>query len=113
MGFRAIGTNGEPDPTFAYRSFIVDTVAPDTSASGKVRGQKGTVTFTGSDPHPGTPPLSFECRLDGAGPQPCTSPAIYPGLSTGKHTVRVRAIDRAGNAEAAPATVKLKVGGGE
>jgi uncharacterized delta-60 repeat protein len=109
---RAIGTNGEPDPTAALRTFIVDTVPPDTSASGKVKGKKGTVTFTGSDPHPGTPPLSFECSLDGAAAEPCTSPATYPGLANGKHTVRVSATDRAGNAEAEAAKAKLKIGGG-
>lgn len=112
MNVRAIGTNGEADPTPAVRSFIVDTVPPDTSASGKVNGKKGRVSFTGSDPHPGTPPLSFECSLDGAAPEPCTSPATYPGLSKGKHTVRVSATDRAGNAEGEPAKVKLKVGAG-
>ena len=109
---RAIGTNGEPDATPALRSFIVDTVAPDTSASGKVKARKGTVSFTGSDPHPGTPTLTFKCALDGAAAEPCASPAVYPGLDRGRHTVHVSATDRAGNTEAEPAKVKLRVGDG-
>ncbi len=34
---------------------------------------------------------TFECSLDGAGWQACTSPASYTGLSTGSHTFSVQA----------------------
>lgn len=36
---------------------------------------------------------TFECNLDGAGWQACTSPASYTGLSVGSHTFAVQAWD--------------------
>ena len=53
--------------------------------------------------------VRFECRLDlpSSPPpafSPCTSPAIYSGLSAGGHTFAVRATDPAGNTDPTPAT---------
>ena len=42
-------------------------------------------------------------KLDGQPYAPCTSPKTYTGLAPGHHTVRVAAIDRAGNTDPTPA----------
>jgi hypothetical protein len=39
----------------------------------------------------------YQCRLDTHAWKACTSPYSTPQLGTGLHTVRIRAIDRAGN----------------
>jgi hypothetical protein len=45
----------------------------------------------------------FECALDKRRWTRCTSPKRYFGLKRGRHTFRVRAIDRAGNFDLSPA----------
>jgi len=52
---------------------------------------------------------SFECRLDAAGFQPCTSPKSYSGLTLGPHSFDVRAIDPVGNTDASPASRAFSV----
>jgi hypothetical protein len=72
--------------------YQVDTAAPVTTISDlTISGT--TVRFTFSS-EAGS---RFECSLDNGPFQPCTSPRDYTGLSTGSHTVRVRAIDQVGN----------------
>jgi hypothetical protein len=46
----------------------------------------------------------YECRLDNGPDVPCTSPFRTSGLADGTHTLRVRTIDVAGNADDTPAT---------
>jgi hypothetical protein len=41
--------------------------------------------------------LEFACELDGGNVRPCTSPKVYRDLGKGRHKVRVRARDTAGN----------------
>jgi hypothetical protein len=45
----------------------------------------------------------FDCSLDGASFERCTSPRRYERLAEGDHTFRVRARDRAGNRDSTPA----------
>jgi hypothetical protein len=81
--------------------WTVDTVAPvATIGSGPdplTNSTEASFAF-GADEH-----ASFECRLDGAGWEPCSSPRVYgagPGeapLADGGHTFEVRATDGAGN----------------
>jgi Ca2+-binding RTX toxin-like protein len=51
---------------------------------------------------------SFRCKLDRKPYRPCVSPRVYM-LAPGRHTVRIFAIDRAGNADRTPALLSLRV----
>ena len=70
-----------------------------TSVKVKVNHRKRTakVTFRGTDPGHGSKGLRFRCKLDKKRFTSCRSPKLYKHLRHGKHTVRVKVIDRAGN----------------
>jgi Ca2+-binding RTX toxin-like protein len=51
---------------------------------------------------------SFRCKLDRKPYRPCVSPRVYL-LAPGRHTVRIFAVDRAGNADRTPALLSLRV----
>ena len=65
----------------------------------KVNHHKRTakVTFRGTDPGNGSKGLRFKCKLDKKHFKSCRSPKLYKHLRHGKHTVQVKAIDKAGN----------------
>ncbi len=71
-----------------------DTTAPETTI-----GSDGA-SFTFSSDEPG---VTFECSIDGGSYAPCSSPFAPPALAPGEHTLSVRAIDGAGNADGTPA----------
>ena len=92
-----------PTRTFYVYTGPPDSTAPTTSIdSGPAAGAtiKSSTTFRFSSPDSDL--RGFECRLDGAAFGPCTSPKPLSGLADGAHTFSVRAVDRAGNVEAAP-----------
>jgi hypothetical protein len=76
----------------------------------KVNHHKKTakVTFKGTDPGNGSAGLRFRCKLDKGKFKSCRSPKLYKHLRKGKHTVRVKATDRAGNVSKS-ATKRFKV----
>ena len=51
---------------------------------------------------------TFVCSIDGGAAKACTSPATFK-LKVGTHTIVVTAIDAAGNRDATPAQVVVKV----
>ena len=51
---------------------------------------------------------SFRCQLDRLPFQRCKSPRAY-SLVLGKHRIRIRAVDPAGNADPTPAVIKVRV----
>jgi Divergent InlB B-repeat domain len=90
-----------------------DTAAPETSITAVVDGTgtaigDGAVTlstsltlsFAGTD---NVGVARFECRLDSAGFSTCASPLAYNGLTLGRHTFEVRAVDTSNNVDATPA----------
>ena len=99
---RARDTLGNVDPTPASFTWTVDTAAPDTTiTSGPpavTNATTASLTFTSTEA--GT----FECSVDGAAFAACSSPLNLTGLAEGSHTVRVRAIDGAGNVDGSPAS---------
>lgn len=90
----------------AFRSFTVDTVAPQVSIDGvedaKLDDTRADVTF--SSPEDG---VELTCAQDSGEPQPCTSPWSTPDLPNGQYSVVVRATDGAGNTGTATRLVKL------
>jgi hypothetical protein len=94
------GNNSEMSPGLEV---IVDTTAPNTEITSGPEGDVAdtSATFEFESTEAGS---SFECQLDGAGFEPCTSPKTYEGLALGPHTFDVRATDAAGNTDASPAS---------
>ncbi len=100
---RATDGAGNVDGSPASRSFMVDTVAPETTIDSGPSGITGdsTATFAFSSPDPSP---SFECRFDGDAFSSCGSPHTSGSLDDGEHTFYVRALDEAGNADESPAS---------
>ncbi|WP_162605917.1 right-handed parallel beta-helix repeat-containing protein [Jiangella aurantiaca] len=85
-----------------------DATEPNSQfATGPQNGTLNTVatfTFTGTDNRTPTRDLNFECALDSTTSwNSCTSPEQFSDLTRGAHTLRLRAIDAAGNIESTPA----------
>ncbi|GAB4191454.1 MAG: hypothetical protein OHK0022_05180 [Roseiflexaceae bacterium] len=104
---RAIDNANNVDASPATYAWTVDLTAPDTTITAgplaNSNSATATFSFTGSDGS-GSGVASFECSLDGGAFVACTDPQTYTGLADGPHTFAVRAIDRAGNVDATPAT---------
>jgi Concanavalin A-like lectin/glucanases superfamily/Bacterial Ig-like domain/Calcineurin-like phosphoesterase len=105
---RAIDALGNADPTPATRSWIVDTVAPDTTITSgppaTTSSTSASLQFSASEPG-----ATLECRLDAGAWAACTSPAAYASLTAGTYTFEVRAIDAAGTVDATPASRTWRV----
>ncbi len=103
--FQVRGVNASgPDPTPATYTWTVDTVAPTASVTNHPLDPSPgkTVSFRYSSNEGGS---KFECRLAPleAGFSACnTQPKSYSNLADGAYEFDVRAIDAAGNVQAAP-----------
>ncbi len=104
---------GTPGDGLVNMLFVVGDITPpvttiDSAPVDPTDQTDATITFHGTDAGTGSAPSSgisyFQCRLDGGAWATCSSPKTYPGLSTGTHTVSVRAVDNNGNMELNPAT---------
>jgi hypothetical protein len=95
-------SNGHtPDSTPATRNFIVDTTPPVTTITAGPSGltNDNTPSFAYHSNELGS---TFQCRVDASAYGPCATPLSH--LSDGHHTFFVRAIDRAHNVDATPAS---------
>jgi DNA-directed RNA polymerase specialized sigma24 family protein len=104
---RAVDEAGNTDSTPAAREWDVDAKAPTTrltEAPDDFSNGGDRFEFASSEQH-----SSFECKLDEGDYEVCSSPKDYPGLDDGAHRFRVRAVDRAGNTDASPASRKWTV----
>lgn len=99
-----VATAGSTDGAVASFSREPDVTAPQTTiASGPAGGTADstpTFSFSSDDPAFTT---GFECRTDGGGFGPCTSPRTIGRLAAGSHSFEVRATDTAGNVDPSPA----------
>jgi hypothetical protein len=97
-------TTGDGGPTTPP----ADTTPPVTSITDGPSDTvySSTASFSFSSNESGS---TFECKLDGANFESCTSPKQYTGLSQGEHTFSVRATDPAGNTDPNPATLRWTV----
>jgi hypothetical protein len=96
------------DPTPASRSFTVDTTPPQTTIDSGPSGptNDSTPSFTFSADEAGS---TFQCGVDSATFNPCSSPYTAAPLSDGAHVFEVRATDGAGNVDASPASRSFDV----
>lgn len=78
------------------RSWTVDTTKPVTTITGGPSGASnspdGEFSFNANEDT-----QRFECKLDDAAFEACTSPRAFSGLSDGAHSFAVRAVDVVGN----------------
>jgi hypothetical protein len=78
-----------------------DDEAPDTTISKRVQRRKAPVwIFTFNSSEPGS---TFRCKLDKHRFAKCRSTKRYEHLGPGSHTLKVFAVDPAGNADPSPA----------
>lgn len=88
-----------------------DRTSPRTALLGHPRGllfsasrlRRVSVAFGSNEPG-----SSFRCKLDGGPLKPCRSPRSY-AVRLGAHTIRILAIDAAGNRDRTPALFKFRV----
>jgi DNA-directed RNA polymerase specialized sigma24 family protein len=101
---RAIDRAGNVDRSAAVVRWKLDTKAPDTRiVSGPAHvSRESTATFAiSSEAH-----ATFECRLDDGSWSDCISAT---GLKEGRHIMRARAKDKAGNVDRTPARWRWRV----
>jgi len=102
----AIDRKHNADPTPATRAFRVDYRRPTT----KVRGPRRTSDRTPSFRLDSNEAGHFEYRIDRKGKFKRSKEKLTLGkLKPGKHTLEVRAVDRAGNRDRSASALKFKV----
>jgi CSLREA domain-containing protein len=102
--FHATATDASSNTSACSNGFtyVEDSTPPNTTiGSATINRSQHRATFSFSSSEPGS---RFQCKLDGQAYAPCTSPRTYTSLSKGQHTFRVRAIDKARNVDATPAS---------
>ena len=115
---RAIDRAGNVDPTPAIHVIGgADTSPPDTTITEKpptvTASRSAAFSFGGTDNLTPAQFLEFECRLDSRDPElwlECFNPTFFSNLTSGEHTLEVRAIDGAENYDPTPVRYTWTVG---
>lgn len=96
-------TNGVSNSAQTAKTWIKDTVDPNTTIDSQPGATNyslvSTFTFSSNEAS-----VVFQCSLDGAVYSTCASPLNFSSLVNGVHTLNVRAVDQAGNADSTPAS---------
>ena len=105
-----LALNVDPSPASWSWTVVLDSTAPtttiNTAETTVLEGEFTTIFgFTANEPI-----AEFECSIDAEPFEQCESPMEYSGLTAGRHTFRVRAIDLAGNIEQPPVTRTFDLG---
>lgn len=83
--------------TYAWTVDLVAPVPTWSSTPSSVTNQtQADFTFTATDSGGGSV-ANYLCQLDSTPEAACTSPASYPGLAAGAHSLNLKAVDTAGN----------------
>jgi uncharacterized repeat protein (TIGR01451 family) len=105
---RAVDPATNVDSSPASRTWVVDTVAPETSVvTAPPAVTNATTAAVDVSSNEGT--ATFECSLDGAAFAACADPVALTGLADGLHVLLVRAVDAGGNRDASPSLVTWTV----
>lgn len=101
---------GNTSSLSAAITFTVDTVAPQTTI---VSGPPSvTASTTALFDFSSNEAATYQCSLDNAVFSPCADPSTFTGLATGNHSLKVRAVDLAGNVDGSPAVHSWSVATG-
>ncbi|KAA1395692.1 FG-GAP-like repeat-containing protein [Aeromicrobium ginsengisoli] len=105
---RAKDAAGNEDASTASRTFTLDRNPPTTSITSGPSGVTGdsTPTFGFTSPEPGA---RYECRVDDAAFDACTTPHTTAELSDGDHVFQARSVDVVGNVDPIPAAIAFTV----
>lgn len=100
---RATDSQGATDSTPVIYNWTIDTAPPETviNSGPPSLSTTSSATFSFSSPDP---PATFNCSLDNAPWSSCSSPVTVSGLGEGPHTLKVRAVDPAGNSDPTPSS---------
>lgn len=103
--------NGKASPCSAPIVYVEDSLTPRTriTMAPGAKTRKRTAIFRFTDSTGSAPGTAFFCKVDKRKWKKCVSPLRLKGLKPKRHTVRVKAIDLAGNAERRGAKRGFKV----
>jgi large repetitive protein len=92
----------DPEPAL-HEWTVLDVTDPETTI---LTGPPASTTLTEAEFTFSSNEIEaeFECSLDNAAFESCSSPEQISGLAVGDHTLRVRAVDAGGNADETPAS---------
>ncbi|MBC5772968.1 gliding motility-associated C-terminal domain-containing protein [Pontibacter sp. KCTC 32443] len=100
---KATDAAGNSSSSSAVRSFSIDSKAPETIivSNPPALTNNKAAEFKYSSNETG---VTYQAGLDGAAFATVTNPVTFNNLSEGAHTLKVRAVDAAGNTDDTPAT---------